>query len=226
MFIAVGPTTKMHIDTRLQTILVAYTPSHLLRIWDPLPYLPSCGALLIGWHSCTPRSCNVSWCVSLPILEMDSQEKEKLMKEIEDLKEEISSMKKSSLLGDQQPKDIVRECLLCACSTVFLLILYFCPPAIFCPSLSLLLIFRLIYPCHICYAELCPCSPIFVFYSPFPVLSLPLYSSNLLSHSHSLLPNFFSFSLTLPHLMESLSTLHLLPCPPSPSSLSRCIHPY
>ena len=40
---------------------------------------------------------------------MDSEEKEKLLKEIERLKDEIASMKSSSLLGDQQPKDIVRE---------------------------------------------------------------------------------------------------------------------
>ncbi len=40
---------------------------------------------------------------------MDPEEKEKLLKEIERLKDEIASMKSSSLLGDQQPKDIVRK---------------------------------------------------------------------------------------------------------------------
>ncbi len=42
--------------------------------------------------------------------EMDPEEKEHLLKEIQNLKEEIASMRSSSLLGDQQPKDIVRKC--------------------------------------------------------------------------------------------------------------------
>ena len=50
-------------------------------------------------------------------IEMDPEEKEKLLKEIERLKEEISSMRSSSLLGDQQPKDIVRKSLKHLCST-------------------------------------------------------------------------------------------------------------
>ena len=41
--------------------------------------------------------------------QLDPEEKEKLMKQIEELKEEIASMKSGSLLGDQQPKDILRE---------------------------------------------------------------------------------------------------------------------
>ena len=68
-------------------------------------------------------SCYHVWLALFPVLEMDPEEKEKLMKEIETLKEEIASMKKSSVLGDQQPRDIVRECI----ASLFLLI----------PSLSL-----------------------------------------------------------------------------------------
>ena len=44
------------------------------------------------------------------LLEMDSEEKERLLKEIQSLKDEMASMKSSSLLGDHQPKDIVRKC--------------------------------------------------------------------------------------------------------------------
>lgn len=40
--------------------------------------------------------------------EMDPEEKEHLLKEIQSLKDEIASMKSSSLLGDHQPKDIVQ----------------------------------------------------------------------------------------------------------------------
>ena len=40
---------------------------------------------------------------------MDPEEKERLLKEIQSLKDEIASMKSSSLLGEHQPKDIVRE---------------------------------------------------------------------------------------------------------------------
>ena len=42
-------------------------------------------------------------------LDIDPEEKERLLKEIQDLKDEIASMKSSSLLGDHQPKDIVRK---------------------------------------------------------------------------------------------------------------------
>ena len=42
--------------------------------------------------------------------ELDPEEREELQKEIQRLKDEISSMKSGSLLGDQQPKDIVRKC--------------------------------------------------------------------------------------------------------------------
>lgn len=39
---------------------------------------------------------------------VDSEEKERLLKEIQSLKDEIASMKSSSILGDHQPKDIVQ----------------------------------------------------------------------------------------------------------------------
>jgi hypothetical protein len=62
--------------------------------------------------------------VTLCLLEMDPEEKERLLKEIKSLKEEIASMKSSSLLGDHQPKDIVRKCgckgRCCMCSWVVL----------------------------------------------------------------------------------------------------------
>ena len=41
--------------------------------------------------------------------QLQPEEKEKLLKEIQELKDEIASMKSGSLLGDQQPKDILRE---------------------------------------------------------------------------------------------------------------------
>ena len=42
-------------------------------------------------------------------VDMSVEEREELLKQIAGLKEEIASMKSSSLLGEHQPKDIVRE---------------------------------------------------------------------------------------------------------------------
>ncbi len=42
-------------------------------------------------------------------LELDPEEREELQKEIQELKDEIASMKSGSVLGDQTPKDIVRK---------------------------------------------------------------------------------------------------------------------
>ena len=41
--------------------------------------------------------------------QLEPEEKEKLLKEIQELKDEIASVKSGSLLGDQQPKDILRK---------------------------------------------------------------------------------------------------------------------
>ena len=41
--------------------------------------------------------------------QLEPEEKEKLLKEIQELKDEIASMKSGSLLSDQQPRDILRE---------------------------------------------------------------------------------------------------------------------
>ena len=50
--------------------------------------------------------------------QLQPEEKEKLLKEIQELKDEIASMKSGSLLGDQQPKDILRELIECICAKV------------------------------------------------------------------------------------------------------------
>ncbi len=43
--------------------------------------------------------------------ELDPEEREELQKQIQQLKDELASIKSGSVLGDQQPKDIVRKCM-------------------------------------------------------------------------------------------------------------------
>ena len=90
---------------------ITYPPTHththtLLSLSLYLSYMFTCAHSLTqsqGLHLPTGEDDDVQ---TGPQLE--SEEKEKLLKEIQELKDEIASMKSGSLLGDQQPKDILR----------------------------------------------------------------------------------------------------------------------